>query len=818
MSRELWPRGTPSVDAWGGDEPAEIAGYRVRGRLGVGGMGAVYLAYTRGGLPVALKVIRDEYAQDQEFRRRFAREVAAVRRVQGPYTAPVIDSDADSPRPWLVSAYVAGPSLSAAVNEHGALPPTTVLQLVAGVAEALQSIHGAGLIHRDLKPSNVLLASDGPRVIDFGIAHAMDATALTGPDERLGTPGYMAPEQISGRAVSPALDVFALGLLAHFAATGTHAFGEGSSHALLYRIVAEEPDLGDCPEELRGLVSRCLAKDPVERPTPAAVIEICRELAGDELLERDSRGWLPEAVAGHVARREKEEPRPEAARERPVPDGPDPRVPHSSPAVPATPPPPVPSAPPIPAPAPVSQRRSRARIALAVVAALAVIGGGVFTVVQLTGDDGTQKEAKGGSTGGGGNKGLGDIIVDGKPVTGSRYTPKNSFPYQRTYTDGALYLPVTGQSSQSFGATGIESLYREVLNGQEKGLTAPGNVITTVDPAVQKAAYEALGNAKGAAVAIDPSNGEILGMVSRPSYDPSSYAGNTTEDQKAWLEANHDKGTPLHNRALRKTYPPGATFELVVTAAALESGLYESIDAATQSPEPYALPGTATVVRNEGAGHCKNVSLRVALRESCNTVFAKAAADLGAEKLRGMAEKFGFNSEDQMTPVRAAESQYPNPADQAHTALSGLGQSEVTATPLQLAMVSAALENDGKLVAPHLVSRVTDSEGKTLRGRTPESATTQVVSAKTAGELRSAMADVIADGAGRPARISSADLGGQPATANGGTGGGQIGWFTSYARRDGGKRVAVAVVVEDARTGDDRAAAVAKRMMQAAIG
>ncbi|QKV92560.1 protein kinase [Streptomyces sp. NA02950] len=870
------------MEALGRNEPTEIAGYRVRGRLGVGGMGAVYLAYTRGGQPVALKVIRDEYAQDPEFRRRFAREVEVARRVQGPYTASVVDSDTDSPRPWLASAYVAGPALSTAVNAYGALPPTTVLQLVAGVAEALQSIHRAGLIHRDLKPSNVLLASDGPRVIDFGIAHAMDATALTGPDVRLGTPGFMAPEQIAGRDVSPARDVFALGLLAHFAATGAHPFGEGSSHALLYRIVAEEPDLDDCPEVLRGLVDRCLAKDPQERPTPTGVIEICRELAGEGLLERDSRGWLPEAVAGHVARRERRQsdapsppsgapdgtgpgnsvpdsparssmpvsPAPDVRPDvqAPSPGGaagraPDPRVPHSSASV----VPPVPSsappAPPVYSPytpdspyAPQRSQppsRSRARVALAVVAALAVIGGGVFTVVKLTGDDGTHKDAdaKGGSIGSGGKGGLGDILVGGKPVTGSKHTANATFPYKRTYTDGALYYPVTGQASQSFGASGLEGVYREVLNGTEDGLKAPGNVVTTVDPAVQKAAYEALGDAKGAAVAVDPSNGEILGMVSTPSYDPSSFAGSTSDDQEAWRKANNDKDKPLLNRALRSTYPPGATFELVVTAAALENGLYDSIDEATESPEPYALPGSTTVVRNgDGAAHCENVSLRVALRESCNTVFAKAASDLGEEKLRTMAEKFGFNNKEQFTPVAAAESTYPSGADRAHTALSGLGQGDVTATPLQLAMVSAALENDGTLVAPHLVSRVTDAEGRTLR-KGSDHATTQVVSAATAGALRSAMADVIAHGAGRAARVSGADLGGQPGTASGagtgaGAGAGAANWFTSYARSGGGggKRVAIAVVVEDdgpdadGQNGGSRAAGTAKRIMRAAIG
>lgn len=286
------------------DEPQEIAGYRLVGRLGQGGMGMVYLSHTRGGQPVALKVVRPEYAQDPDFRRRFAQEVVSARRVQGPYTAPVLDSNTEGPEPWLAVAYVPGPPLVSAVSRHGALPVPTVLKLTAGVAEALQTVHAAGVVHRDLKPSNVLLASDGPRVIDFGIARAADATSLTGTDARLGTPAFMAPEQAMGGDVTPALDVFALGLTIHFAATQQHPHGEGASAALLFRIVAEEPDLTGCPDELRGLVSRCLAKEPTERPTPQQVIEECNALAGTAGIARGSGWWLPPSVARDIEEQE----------------------------------------------------------------------------------------------------------------------------------------------------------------------------------------------------------------------------------------------------------------------------------------------------------------------------------------------------------------------------------------------------------------------------------------------------------------------------------------------------------------------------------
>ncbi|MGW7332883.1 serine/threonine-protein kinase, partial [Streptomyces sp. NPDC054840] len=202
------------------DDPAVVGGYRLAAVLGAGGMGKVYLSYTPGGRPIAIKVIRPEFSEDPEFRRRFQQEVRAAERVQGLYTAPVIDSDTEGAQPWLATAYVPGPSLAHAVARHGALPVRSVLLLTVGVAEALNVIHGAGIVHRDLKPANVLLASDGPRVIDFGIARAADSTALTSTGVSVGTPAFMAPEQASAGTVTPATDVFALGQIAAFTAIG----------------------------------------------------------------------------------------------------------------------------------------------------------------------------------------------------------------------------------------------------------------------------------------------------------------------------------------------------------------------------------------------------------------------------------------------------------------------------------------------------------------------------------------------------------------------------------------------------------------------
>ncbi|MFF4852971.1 serine/threonine-protein kinase [Streptomyces sp. NPDC001194] len=283
------------------EDPATVGGYRLSAVLGAGGMGKVYLSYTPGGRPIALKVIRPEFSEDPEFRRRFQQEVKAAQRVQGLYTAPVIDFDTEGDQPWLATAYVPGPSLAHAVARHGQLPLRSVLLLTVGVAEALHVIHGAGIVHRDLKPANVLLAADGPRVIDFGIARAADATSLTGSGVSVGTPAFMAPEQASAGTVTDRTDIFALGQIVAYAAIGAPAYGEGSSHAVLYRIVHEDPDLSALPDELRPLVTRCLSRDPADRPALAEVIRMCHDLSPVPL--RQGEDWLPRAVAGSITER-----------------------------------------------------------------------------------------------------------------------------------------------------------------------------------------------------------------------------------------------------------------------------------------------------------------------------------------------------------------------------------------------------------------------------------------------------------------------------------------------------------------------------------
>ncbi len=270
-------------------DPELIGPYRLRGLLGTGGMGQVFLGVSAGGRPVAVKVIRADLAADAEFRTRFQREIEVARKVSGQFTAPVIDADLDAPVPWLATAYVAGPSLADAVRDHGPLPAASVLRLAAGLAEGLCAIHAADVVHRDLKPANVLLAEDGPRLIDFGISAGTEASALTRTGLVVGSPGFMSPEQAEGREVGPASDIFSLGAVLAFAATGEGPFGAGSTPALVYRVVHAPPGLDHVPAELRPLISRCLAKDPARRPT---AVQALAE-AGAAL---PAAGWLPEPV------------------------------------------------------------------------------------------------------------------------------------------------------------------------------------------------------------------------------------------------------------------------------------------------------------------------------------------------------------------------------------------------------------------------------------------------------------------------------------------------------------------------------------------
>lgn len=281
-------------------EPAVVGPYRLLGRLGSGGMGRVYLGRSSGGRTVAVKIVHPHFALDEEFRARFRREVEAARRVGGAWTAPVLDADPGAAVPWVATGYAAGPSVTAAVGAAGPLPVRTVRALGAGLAEALTAVHELGLVHRDVKPSNVLLTLDGPLLIDFGIARATDGTAsLTSTGVSVGSPGYMSPEQILGKGVTGAADVFSLGAVLTYASTGRPPFTGDSSAALLYKVVHERPGLDDVPAELLGLVTACLDKDPGARPAPA---ELARGLAPEGAARLVAAGWLPGPLVEQVSR------------------------------------------------------------------------------------------------------------------------------------------------------------------------------------------------------------------------------------------------------------------------------------------------------------------------------------------------------------------------------------------------------------------------------------------------------------------------------------------------------------------------------------
>ncbi|MFE9633292.1 serine/threonine-protein kinase [Streptomyces sp. NPDC006463] len=378
-------------------DPHRIGPYRLLSRLGAGGMGQVYLARSDRGRTVAVKLIHQELAAREEFRIRFRREVAAARRVGGEWTAPVLDADTEAATPWFATGYVAGPSLRQVVaHDSGPLPLRSVRILAAGLAYALQDIHDAGLVHRDLKPSNVLLTLDGPRVIDFAIARA-PAGPDAGPTrtgELIGSPGFMAPEQIRGEPVTAACDVFCLGAVLAYAATGRLPFGDaehpGGVAGLLLRITGAEPDLVGVPPELHDLVRDCLRRDPAARPGPAEILT--RVGAGDTVADgRALEPWLPAALVAQLGRHAvRLLDREDAGPDRPAQPALTQRPPTSAPFTPFTPYPSYPSYgpyPPVEAEPPPHPRAASTALLLAVAAAVAVLSAGTVYAVMSDADD-----------------------------------------------------------------------------------------------------------------------------------------------------------------------------------------------------------------------------------------------------------------------------------------------------------------------------------------------------------------------------------------------------------------------------------------------
>jgi peptidoglycan glycosyltransferase len=432
----------------------------------------------------------------------------------------------------------------------------------------------------------------------------------------------------------------------------------------------------------------------------------------------------------------------------------------------------------------------------------------------------------------------GNIIVGGQPVTNSDFVNGLRYKYKRSWVDGPVYAPVTGYSSQSFGTSQLESLEDGVLAGTDSrlffrntldmltgGAKKGGNVVTTINAKAQKAAFEGLGNKKGAAVAIDPRTGAILALVSTPSYDPGTFSGSSAADAKAWTDLNADPNKPMLNRALRETYPPGSTFKLITAAAAFETGMFQNPEDKTDTPNPYTLPGTKTVLKNASDSEpCENATLLVGMDYSCNTVFGKIGADLGKDKLRAQAEKFGFNNSQLDVPIRPSTSVFPTNSSPDGTAMDAIGQHDTRATPLQMAMVAAAIANNGSLMQPYLVDQE-QAGNLAVVSKHSEKQLSQAVSPATAQKLQQLMESVVKNGTGTKAQIDGVTVGGKTGTAQHGqdNSGLPFAWFMSYAKGADGKQVAVAVVVEDGAaesreiSGGSIAAPIAKSVMEAVV-
>lgn len=432
----------------------------------------------------------------------------------------------------------------------------------------------------------------------------------------------------------------------------------------------------------------------------------------------------------------------------------------------------------------------------------------------------------------------GNILVGPDPVTGS--TPTGGrFDYKRSYTDGPMWAAVTGYSSQAYGNTQLEGVEDELLSGTDSRLASwaiwneiarkqnpGGDVYTTLNKAAQQAAMKGLGRQTGAVAAIEPATGRILALASTPSYDPGSFAGSAGSDQEAWNRLQADTNQPMLNRALRQIYPPGSTFKVVTAAAALANGVVTDINAPTSAPYPFVMPGTTTeLVNDTTACDQPGQSLDQAMVRSCNSVMGYLGTQVGLEKMVSMSENFGFNDPRLDIPVRAARSNFDTEMNASQVALSSIGQFDTAATPLVMAMVAAGVANNGTVMYPQLVDRLTRSDGSSVQVMRPATYR-QAISPTVAGQVQQLMTDVVETGTGRSARIGGATVGGKTGTAQQGIDNTGIpyAWFISWAKPSGSRDVppvAVAVVIADSSatdvTGGGLAAPIARSVMQAVL-
>jgi peptidoglycan glycosyltransferase len=430
----------------------------------------------------------------------------------------------------------------------------------------------------------------------------------------------------------------------------------------------------------------------------------------------------------------------------------------------------------------------------------------------------------------------GPILIGNTPIAESEAS-NDRFQFQRAYASGPAYAPVTGYYSYLYGRGGIELTQNAELNGSDPSMAfrrvvdvltnrrqQGASVTLTLNAAAQQAAYDGLAGKTGAVVAIEPKTGKVLALVSRPSYNPNELASHDLDKvAAAWKRLNADDSKPMSNRAIKELYPPGSTFKLVTTAAALSSGKYTP-ETKVHSPAELPLPQTTEPLRNENLRNCggsDNATLTVALRNSCNTAFGTVGMDLGADALAEQAAKFGFG-ERQLPELGAVASQFPADVNAPQTAQSAIGQFDVRATPLQMAMVAAGIANQGEVMKPYLVQNVKTADLKTVEETKPESLH-QAVTPEVAAQLTQMMVDVVENGTGKPGRISGVQVAGKTGTAQTSKDRPPFAWFTAFAPA-GDPKVAVAVMIEDANiprndiAGGTLAAPIAKKVMEAVLG
>ncbi|MFK4100597.1 PQQ-binding-like beta-propeller repeat protein [Streptomyces sp. NPDC019531] len=500
-------------------ELPEYAGhYRLESCLGSGGMGVVHVARSTSGMKLAVKVVHAEFARDPEFRGRFRQEVAAARKVSGAFTASVVDADPDAERPWMATLFIPGPTLSDEVKRNGPMAPAELRRLMAGLAEALRDIHRVGVVHRDLKPSNVLLAEDGPKVIDFGISRPKDSELRTETGKLIGTPPFMAPEQFRRpREVGPAADIFALGSVMVHAATGRGPFDSDSPYVVAYQVVHDEPDLTDVPANLAPLIVRCLAKEPEDRPTPDELMRELRSVAASY----DTQAFIPTQRSG-------DQPRPE-----PEPAEPEPAV------------------------SPVRQPVRRLRRAVLIGAgALLLVAGGVFASVQaLGGDDPAPADTSTPQAGATGFR-----AWAAKPVSGGKGTPQCSYGAEKLLCvrAGLVFAldPSDGRLLWRHSADTTRWSVPPVLSG---GLVQPladnGSHLEALDPATGRTRWQRdvptysgirqvggmllLTGADGTVTGVDSASGDSKWSRKVPGHSAPSFLA-FTGDPLAYLTSTSD--------------------------------------------------------------------------------------------------------------------------------------------------------------------------------------------------------------------------------------------------------------------------------------